>query len=376
MLDIDIKTVLYLLALGNIFSIFLISAYYNKDREKHFTFFLAGKFFQSMAWILISTRGKISDLYSADIANIILYLGFAFESLGFVYIHEKRKIYPYILAFFVTAGGLLFFFFAKTPALRVSISSIIVFSIYGLIVFHILFLKEITPLYKMIGVLFGFFCAILLFRAYSGFCFQSNITLFSGITNSITFYALFSMMFTGSLGQILLLKQDFDIKMQQAATIDPLTNIFNRRYFISNIRHFMDLAVRNKIQVSFLMFDLDNFKSINDNYGHASGDAVLVAFSKCVSDIIRNQDIFARFGGEEFCLMTLASKENAKNIAERIRLAVEKQIVHTQEPISYTVSIGISTKIPAHKNDYENMIIEADNNLYQAKKNGRNQVVA
>jgi diguanylate cyclase (GGDEF)-like protein len=74
--------------------------------------------------------------------------------------------------------------------------------------------------------------------------------------------------------------------------------------------------------------------------------------------------------------MTLAYKENAKNIAERIRLAVEKQIVHTQEPISYTVSIGISTKIPAHKNDYENMIIEADNNLYQAKKNGRNQVVA
>lgn len=378
MLNIDIRTVLYLLAVGNILSVLLLLAYYGNEKEKNYEFYLLGKIFQSMAWILINLRGEIPDLYSADVGNSLLFLGFSLEALGFVYIHNnKNTFYLYYQIFVVFAGSISFWFFAQTLTGRVAIASTVAFFIYSIVPINIFTIKKAGLLHKMIGLLFTVFCLILLVRAYTAFTSSIEFGVFSEtIINPITFYTLYCSMFTCSLGQVFLLKQKSDYQLKMAATMDPLTGVFNRRAFNANAKSLLSLAVRNNSNVSILMLDLDNFKSINDKHGHSSGDLVLVSFAKAIKKIIRPHDVFGRLGGEEFCLTLICQEEDAIVIAERIRIITESQKVQAKEAITYTVSIGAYSAIPCSDDDLETMISKADDYLYQAKESGRNRVCA
>jgi len=124
-----------------------------------------------------------------------------------------------------------------------------------------------------------------------------------------------------------------------------------------------------------LVFDLDHFKAINDNYGHQTGDRVLEEFSRVVSSTLRDTDIFGRLGGEEFGVVLLQTdREGAKLLAERLRIAVEKmRVVSEGSLIEVTVSIG-GTQWERHDRKIEVIMNRADNALYEAKRRGRNQV--
>lgn len=157
---------------------------------------------------------------------------------------------------------------------------------------------------------------------------------------------------------------------------DPLTNLYNRRYLEEFLSRQLFLALREKVPITVLMFDLDHFKRINDVHGHDAGDMVLKEFGRLLLKFVRRSDLATRFGGEEFVVILYnADKHNGKKRAEEIREAVSHlNMKYGNQDIHVTVSIGMSS-FPENSREGKALIDLADKALYTAKKAGRNQVV-
>ncbi|MDR2732354.1 MAG: sensor domain-containing diguanylate cyclase [Fibromonadaceae bacterium] len=165
---------------------------------------------------------------------------------------------------------------------------------------------------------------------------------------------------------------------ERDSLIDALTQIPNRRAFDRQILQEWSRALREQVNLSFLMMDIDNFKQYNDTYGHRQGDELLrVAGETFKRSLKRSTDFVARIGGEEFGILLHATNSHQANIiAENLRKAIEKEIILTNDgkKTRFTVSIGICSIIPNMNQDYGFIIEEADKALYKAKEKGRNQV--
>ena len=172
--------------------------------------------------------------------------------------------------------------------------------------------------------------------------------------------------------------EETKLKLTQQATTDVLSSLYNRRYFTDVSGRSFDGALRYNKDLSIMMLDLDDFKEINDTYGHAIGDKVIVQSAKVIKDSIRSSDIAARYGGEEFIILIpqIDSKE-ALALAHRICKDIEKTTVKTDtnETIHFTVSIGIAHLQADRDINIEQVIHRADKALYAAKANNKNQVV-
>lgn len=164
---------------------------------------------------------------------------------------------------------------------------------------------------------------------------------------------------------------------------DPLTGLFNIRYFNRRIEGEVERIKRYKEKMSILFIDLDRFKKVNDTYGHQFGNMVLVTISKLLKNsdespdyILRKSDIAVRYGGEEFVIiLPSTSKEQARNLAERIRKSIEStNIPYKNEMINVTVSIGVS-EFSEYSANISEVVKQADAAMYQAKENGRNCIV-
>ncbi|MEA5097374.1 MAG: diguanylate cyclase [Burkholderiaceae bacterium] len=164
-------------------------------------------------------------------------------------------------------------------------------------------------------------------------------------------------------------------KLEALSYTDGLTGIANRRYFDSQLAREWNRAKRASHPLSLLLIDIDHFKEYNDHYGHLAGDACLQAFARTFSETARRGTEFAaRYGGEEFVvLLPSANEQQALEIASRIQHTVwSLQFPHKKMPRGIvTVSIGVSTLIPAAHLPAEELIRAADWGLYQAKKSGR-----
>ena len=155
---------------------------------------------------------------------------------------------------------------------------------------------------------------------------------------------------------------------------DPLTGIANRAAFDETIKHELSHAERQDTNCSLLMLDIDHFKLVNDQYGHIIGDCALKEVTRIMNDCKRDEDFVFRYGGEEFVvLMRDTDLYGARHLAERIRSTCDREIFTCSGAnINLTVSIGVSTLIDG---DTPLTLFErADNALYRAKKNGRNQI--
>jgi diguanylate cyclase (GGDEF)-like protein len=165
-------------------------------------------------------------------------------------------------------------------------------------------------------------------------------------------------------------------KLKELATTDVLTQVFNRRHFLELADAELKRAVRFKHPLALMLADIDDFKHINDTLGHAAGDQVLIAFAKVCQRNTREIDVFARFGGEEFVLlMPETGREQAYEVAERLRLEVAQSLVAVDaHRISITLSLGIAT-LAGEQDTLELILQRADQALYSAKQSGRNRVV-
>lgn len=165
-------------------------------------------------------------------------------------------------------------------------------------------------------------------------------------------------------------------RLTDAATLDPLTGCYNRREFENQIKKQISTAKRHGSKLSVFMFDIDHFKSINDRFGHQIGDDVLKKTAHLIKTNIRNGDILARYGGEEFiALLPETGKREAIELAERLRLKIASNTIRSSiSPIQITASFGVA-ELNTPYDDMESIIREADEMMYLAKNNGRNQVI-
>ncbi|WP_304542913.1 sensor domain-containing diguanylate cyclase [Sulfurimonas microaerophilic] len=165
-------------------------------------------------------------------------------------------------------------------------------------------------------------------------------------------------------------------KLEKLANKDALTGLYNRRALFNESSKFIKLAKRDSQPLSLIMFDLDYFKNINDTYGHAAGDDVLKAFAEQLQHV-RESDIVARIGGEEFILFCPNTDlESATILAQQIRSRTEELSVITERgDVLFTVSAGVTTLDSMNDNKIDDLILRADKALYEAKNKGRNSVV-
>jgi len=165
-------------------------------------------------------------------------------------------------------------------------------------------------------------------------------------------------------------------QLERQAYTDFLTELANRRHFLEQAESELKRSLRYNTHFSLLMVDVDYFKSINDQYGHKTGDMVLKALAGILKDSLRQVDIVGRLGGEEFAaILPETGAAEAWEAAERMRSAVANALMRsdTEMPFHVTISVGVAT-LSAKSNDIETLLRQADIALYAAKNHGRNQV--
>ena len=164
----------------------------------------------------------------------------------------------------------------------------------------------------------------------------------------------------------------------ESSTRDALTRAYNRKYLSERLGAEVAYAARHGTSLAVILLDLDHFKRVNDSHGHPAGDAVLRVVAAQISRLIRAEDIFARFGGEEFLVLVRGIEhDNVVRFAERIRMAVEQLVIPVGDlRLRASLSLGVATLAECHGGGEESLLSLADERLYKAKVGGRNRVAS
>jgi diguanylate cyclase (GGDEF)-like protein len=171
---------------------------------------------------------------------------------------------------------------------------------------------------------------------------------------------------------------DYHEEIYRLTIIDALTEIHNKRYLLEFLQRELVRAARHERQLALVLFDVDRFKAVNDEFGHLGGDLTLRELAACVKKEIRQDELFARYGGEEFAIVLPETNlDEARSAAERVRQLVEAHpFRYADKPYKVTVSLGVTVTTGKDVADSAALINRADENLYKAKNDGRNRVVA
>ncbi len=163
-------------------------------------------------------------------------------------------------------------------------------------------------------------------------------------------------------------------ELEYYAIYNSLTGSYNRRHIINLANREINIALKSRIYIGFILIDIDHFKKVNDTFGHLTGDYVLKEFSLIIGRELRVSDLYGRYGGEEFLVVCPGSDpETTLSIAERLRVSVqEHSFVYKNEAVRVTASFGVFAKIPSKNDTFDDMLRKADIALYNAKNSGRN----
>ncbi len=244
-----------------------------------------------------------------------------------------------------------------------------------------LFIRVNQPLrtaYWFTGASFAIFATLLFVRAITVFNAQPDTySLYSpaAFNTASVFIGIMSEMCV-TFGFVLMLNSRLAAELQQLALLDPLTGALNRRSLEQEADRLSARCTRTGDTMAVMMIDLDNFKSINDRYGHPFGDDVLIHLTEVAQKVIRRDDYFARYGGEEFCiLLPSTSEKDAWILAERLRQTYADMMMKFDGKILHsTISIGVSDSLHVGV-EFTLLIAAADQAMYIAKQEGRNRVM-
>ncbi len=382
--NLDMKTIFISLVFGHIFTVILINAYRKHtvpDRSVN-AFFLS-KLIQAIAWALLIVRGVVPELLSIVLANTLLFVGAALETSALLMLQQvfsKRLKRLYLIGTVICiAGFALIYGLSVSEGARIVYASVAtaIFLFYP--VYYMTTDRAASTLKRLMGILYGIVALSLLLRAGAAIQLGDQVGLFTqGMYQSFSFIALYLIMILGNTGYVLLSKEQADAELLRIASYDEMTGVLNRRTFMVESRNMIHQLAMRQSQVSFILFDVDSYKTINDTYGHFTGDRVLQDMTdrlkERLSELTGERYIFGRYGGDEFAvLLPDVDEAKAGGIAEQLRLTVANSDSHVL-PVPYTISLGV-VSVQAQRNIQMNTLYElSDHALYNAKRAGKNQV--
>jgi two-component system, cell cycle response regulator len=173
------------------------------------------------------------------------------------------------------------------------------------------------------------------------------------------------------------LDEVFQQQMYESALRDSLTKVFNRKHFNDLLSKEFAFASRHSAPLALLFIDLDHFKNVNDTFGHPAGDFVLAEVSGVLASGIRSEDVLARFGGEEFCVLCRGTdRAGAVELGERMRREIaERRYIFGGKIIPVTISVGVALMPDPAMTQPSSLLAAADKALYEAKRAGRNRII-
>lgn len=378
---LDIRTMFFMLVLSSIIAgIGALGLNVESERRSSAQSWGLGSFAISLGIALLGLRNIIPLWFSAALGNSLMFCGFMLVYVSLRQLLKKplalRRYILIALAYSVT----FHFLIILNVLVRYRIA-------FGAIAFSLLTIAMIRtardsqcPHTKGASALLQFFYCIVLmtwifFGMYSLFFSDETMTILERDTAHVISLSGYYIGIIGA-GMAYLLMQS-GLAYNDLAIItnnDLLTGVRNRRNFMEMAERDWALAQRMWRPLSVMVLDLDNFKKINDDFGHQVGDEALRRFGAVLNTTVRNVDLVGRYGGEEFCIvMTDTSPDIARHSAERIRRdfeAVEFLVEGRRVPLS--VSIGISGMAAGDTRSMQKLLHAADNALYAAKHAGRN----
>lgn len=371
------------LLVASVFIFFLmglltVHAWLRETRERCLGYLGAMMLLAGVGVVLVSLRDTGMDLIPLVLGNVILLLG---AGMNWTAMRVFAGRAPYVPG--IVAGAVVWLvlyqwpFFRESMAVRVSVYSLLTVS-YCLLTAHELWRnrQQWEVAYMPALVLTLFHTLFYIVRAINERGFPLTEAL-SGMGRGVPFFSLMlfeSMLYVVGIAYVTLamVKERAELRFKAAAYCDALTGIGNRRAFMQHGEQLLSHCQRRGEPVALLLCDLDNFKRLNDAFGHQTGDEALIAFSRISAEKLRKKDVFARIGGEEFaCLLADTDEHTAVQVAERIRQGFAQ--LPLLEPGLLSVSIGVVTSRESGY-DLSRLLSRADEALYSAKGSGRNRV--
>lgn len=385
---LDNRTLLFSLALISALMALSLAIVSRKGSRDGLRTWAAAMGFESLAWTLIAVRGLIPDVVSILVSNFLLTGALAMK-LAAVHEYQGR---PWPRWKCLLPVGLML---AVMLALDYGdfrgrlVYGGIVYAAQMLMLAQALLADRESRKGRAWWLLVGSTTAllpILLARMMGAVFGADHFATVEGsaapnLIQLTVFMFMIALGILGSLGFVLMEKERSDRQLRSLAMTDFLTGALNRRAFMERADQQLALAQRTGMPLALLLIDVDHFKRVNDEHGHAAGDAVLVEIARLVGASIRKQDTLGRYGGEEFGVLLPSTDEaGAMVVAEKLRSAVEAMRCPVMsKEISATISIGatvcraVCETCPA---DFNKLLADADRALYQAKHGGRNRMTA
>lgn len=329
---------------------------------------------------LFSLRTQAPVVLSEIVSNLFLLPGLMLFNFGIVKATGRKPPFRLGLALCAVAIVLLAWFVIGAPNYPAGVlTQNLVFVTFDLYTAYACFKAKTAKgnyTFRFIGMLFIALVAACIWRVAGGvfdltFSFSPTLPRLFWIATSLISFPMITVLLT------LHTSQRLQEEIQAQARRDTLTDAYNRRAFIEFAGKEWERSTRHGYPLSILSVDIDHFKNFNDQHGHQTGDIALVQVSKLAQAALRSNDIWCRYGGEEFiALLPNTAIDQAMLVAERLRQCVENTTIPSPHgPLNVSVSIGVAVRSSSHANLTEVLAI-SDAALYKAKAAGRNRVVA
>jgi diguanylate cyclase (GGDEF)-like protein len=336
---------------------------------------------QGGAWLLIVAHNPLPELAAVAAATAFLAFCWSLQLSALLEFH-RRPTPRWLLYGPVTVAFLVFFIYVSDTRERLAFGGLF-FGVAQLATGAALLHYRIAAEHRTRWLLAGSFFLLASGLIWLGFTvwFEPEAILPTSGTSATpgpALLAFYAVTIGSSFAFLLMHKERSDRETYELATTDSLTGVYNRRTFKELAEPQLSRSRRSQLPVSLLMLDLDHFKRINDTFGHLGGDDVLKAFAILVRNCLRKEDLLARYGGEEFVVLLPGSSQPAAfALGERIREEVAlRPFSANGELVRVTVSVGVASERGDTLPSLEAMLGRADEALYKAKHDGRNQVIA
>nr|WP_315218360.1 GGDEF domain-containing protein [uncultured Duganella sp.] len=380
----DIKTLVLALALGNLS---LCAALFFFEQQQgsagaagpaRTATWSRAKLFQAVAWTLLYLRGTLPDFLTIPFANALLFTGFALDASA-LWERAGRRVWRRYLVPVLAAAITIFvsaWLLDKPAPERIAIASVVMgfFFVAGAAALGRGWSAG-TMLRRYLVVAMLVLALAVVARGLLSLALPEGWGWVSpALIQGVGIAALYLMMLSNAFGYLLLAHERLDGELARLEVLDALTDVPNRRGFYQALTPWMALARRPGLPTAMIILNLDHFKRINDDYGHAVGDMVLVAMVDVCKKQLRDSDLMGRLGGGEFAIqLPRTSQDDAMMVAERIRNAIALLPVKAEKAvINMTASLGVTT-IRADDSAVS-LFKRADEALREAKDSGRNRV--